>query len=497
MSSGKEWKIPEKDRDKVKELILSYGAIENDVSKNQYQIWRLRLGKSIFDLYSTGTLYNNQATSSEALELRDKIEEFSESKLQRTGKEVLIGLDETGKGEVIGHEVLCGVLFPLSLSKELGEIVGVDNTKSRKSFEYWDSLFSKIDFLRGKGLDFITQSISPLHLDLYHTNKIMDVVYKKIISELSRNIPLDKTSIVIDDYQIGDNLKLFLNSLEKKGVKVFIEEKADDTFLEAKLASIIAKRNREYIMKGINAQYKINSITVGSGNVSDPDTVKWLEAFKQTGKPWPWFIKQSFSTIRVLDGNTGKVKKIDPPIRHELISEDARRLSDERKLSTEGLRVSCPKCRSELKGILLTFDKDNNLDGRCTNCKQDIPDLNTTLLYYNGKVIPDSSIISGGVLSKDLNNKKFFENFTILLHPVVMQETDNRGGKSELGKITDIASYGRIRIVKLQDIKNYESKPDIEIINSAKSQDAIILTADMGQYAEGLGIDIFSLSFRF
>ena len=496
-STGKKWSISSEHQNKVKEMILSKGAIEEDVSKNKYQVWRLKIGKSIFDLFTNGTLYNNQATSEEVIELKEKLSEFSESNLLSTGKSVLIGLDETGKGEVFGHEVLCGVIFPSSISNELEEIIGLADTKSRKTFEYWDNLFSKIDFLRGKGLDFIIQTIPPWHIDKFHINKIMDIVYKKIISEISRNTPLDQTSIVIDNYQIEDNLNSFLNSLSRKGVKTIIEEKADDKYLEAKLASILAKREREKIMKGINERFKIDGLVAGSGNVTDPNTVKWLSAWKQSNQPWPWFVKQSFSTIRKLDGKIGKVKKIDPPIKHELISSEARSLFDEGKLSTESLRVSCPHCGFELKAVLLTFSDSKNLEGRCTKCKKVIQDLNTTLFYYNGVVLPDTSIILAGILSKDLQQGKFFENFTILLNPRVMEESDNQGGRAELGRIGDIASYGRIRMIKLQDFENYESKPDDEIIASAKKNNAIILTADMGQYAKGLGMDIFSLSLKF
>jgi len=151
----------------------------------------------------------------------------------------------------------------------------VADTKSRKTFEYWDKLFSELDLLQAKGLLFITQTIPPWHIDKYNTNKIMDVTYKKIIAELIRNLPLEKTSLVIDDYQIADNLIGFLHSLEKKGVTIKIQQKADDKFLEAKLASILAKREREKMMSGINQRFKIDGVPPGSGNLSDPETKVW------------------------------------------------------------------------------------------------------------------------------------------------------------------------------------------------------------------------------
>jgi len=488
------WNIPSEKQDEVKQLILSYGAIEKDVSKNQYQVWRLAIGKSIFDLYKTGTLYNNQATSGEVLELREKLSDFSTSNFLDTGKEIKIGLDETGKGELFGHEFLCGVSFPKSLTKEVKETIGLADTKSRRTFDYWDKLFSGFDLLQGKGLCFITKTIPPWHIDLYNTNKIMDVVYKKIISDLIRDLPLEQTSLVIDNYQLDDNLRYFLQGLEKKGAMVKIEEKADDKFLEAKLASTIAKRDREKMMKGINERFKIAGQQPGSGNLTDPDTQKWLKLWKESGEEWPWFVKKSVSTIWKLDGKIGKVKKIDPPIRHELIAKNAKKLFEEGKLSVSSLRVSCPHCGSELNAVKLTPDTNMRLEGRCISCNKVITDLNTTLFYYNGYIVPDSSAILSGTLSKDLQKGKFFENFTVFLHPRMLEECDNPGGKAELGRISDIANTGRISVVTLQDIIDYNTKADDEIVNAARKNNAIIFTKDRGQYAKASGFDLFVLT---
>lgn len=123
-----------------------------------------------------------------------------------------------------------------------------------------------------------------------------------------------------------------------------------------------------------------------------------------------------------------------------------------------------------------------------------IDDISTTLLYYNGCLVPDTSAILSGIPSKDLDRGKFFENFTILLHPRVSDECDNPGGKAELGRISDIANTGRIRLTKLIDFMNYETKADDEILESAKKKNAIILTKDMGQYASASGLDVFTIT---
>jgi len=496
---GKRWTIPEDLHDKVKELISSYDAVEIDVSKNQYQKWRLAIGKSNFDLFTTGTLYNNQASSETVLKLRKEISSFSTSNFQDTKKAFRIGLDETGKGELFGHEVLCGVVFPSSLTKEIDARIGLANTKSRRTFQYWDDLFSEFAKLQDKGLLYKTQTIPPWDIDLYNTNKIMDIVYKKIIGDLCRNIAFQDTSLVIDDYGLDDNLKHFLKGLEKQGMLIKIETKADDKFLETKLASIIAKRQREKSMKGINERFRIEGKIPGSGNLSDQDTTEWLKKWKKSGKEWPWFVKKSISTIRIMDGKFSKVKKIDPPIRHEIISNKARKLFDEGKLSSDNLRVSCPECGGELQAILFAKSSSDQYEGRCPSCKKLIPDLKKTLFYYSGVILPDTSAIIAGIISKDLQpgGGKFFENYTILLNPKVIDECENKGGKAELGRIAEIGSFDRINLITLQEIIGYDLKTDDEVIASAKKNGAIMITADMGQYVKGIGLDLFSIALKF
>ena len=125
-------------------------------------------------------------------------------------------------------------------------------------------------------------------------------------------------------------------------------------------------------------------------------------------------------------------------------------------------------------------------------------DVSMTLQYYNGIVIPDTSAILAGILSKDLGNgsEHFFENFRILLHSKVYDECDSKGGRSELGRIGDFASVGRIKMEKIDDVDTFETI-DKQVVLSAKKHNAILLTADMGQYSLGIGTNIFGISLKF
>ena len=311
--SGQKWTILDGRADEIKDLIRSYGAIEDGTLKSDAEIWRLRIDRSIFTLYKTGTLYNDQMAGGQMLELRERISALCTPGFERTGREIMIGLDETGKGEVAGDEVLCGVCFPSELYREIAKMVGATDTKSRHTSKYWDALSSRIGQLASRGLDFYIERISPQDVDKYNINRLMDEAYKGIISHLTHEGSPGRTSIVLDDYNIGDGLRSYLRGLEEAGTEVIVTNRADDRFLEAKLAAALAKAERGRIMAGINAEFQINGLSIGSGSPADERTTKWLLAWKGSGQPWPWFIKTSYSTIRKIDGLSGNARKSSRP----------------------------------------------------------------------------------------------------------------------------------------------------------------------------------------
>jgi ribonuclease HII len=487
---SKTWKnVSEEDAERVKEFLLANNGVEDKNVKGIGEKWRVRLEKSVFTYYDKGTLFCNKAS----IEDIEKISKIIGEKIGTTEKHFLIGLDETGKGEVLGHCILAGVLFPSSLLKEIDYILGSSDTKKRRTTQYWNGLFLELDRMKRKGLIFLIEKIPPWHVDKYNVNKIMDVVYQRILSQLMREVKPKDCRIVLDDYGIGSNLLKYLDFLESQGAEIKVEIKADEKYAEVRLASVVAKREKEKVMEAINKTYAINGYSVGSGNANDPVTLKWIERWKETGKPWPWFVKQSFKPI-------GKpVKKMEPPIRHDLLSQDSKILFDEGKLSIESLNILCPHCGNILKSCKITPSEEGGLVGRCPNedCNKIISNLNTTLLYYCGYIVPDSSVILAGVISMDLDTKRFFDGFTFVLLPEVRKECDSPGGKKEFEKLGNFASIGRINLIDFDTKKiNYNgSLPKDEIIvNVAKKINAIIYTRDRGMYGTAISKNIFCLT---
>lgn len=432
----------------VRDYLLKEGGREDQNITSTAEAWRVRFSEATFTCYRSGTLFSTGSTDPAVQRAWEYITSLSGSRFEPPTKEFLIGLDETGKGEVIGHTVLVGVYIPSHLASELERLVSVANTKHKREVGYWDELFHQIDRFKGKGLQFLVEKIPPWHVDRYNLNKIMDVVYQRILSVFFRHVESSRCRVVIDNYGVGGILGRYLRAVEKTGAEVVVVSGADDRFLESRVAAVLAKRERENVIEALrnSPDFQVGGQTVGSGNAGDPQTVAWLKAWKAAGRGWPWFVKRSFRTVREMEGISGKILKEAPPIREDILSPEFLEELRKGRLSITSLSVICPSCGAVSKAALVTPEGSGNFVGRCIKCKRPVPELGFSLRYYCGYVLPDSNVITGGLLSKDLGHSRFFEGFSVLLDAIVRRECDTPGGKQELGKLARFAAIGRIRL---------------------------------------------------
>lgn len=499
--SNRTWKITEPEKaDKIKEWLLSNGGKEDDKITSAHESWRIRYSDATITLYKKGTLFITDSNDEVVVEVHNFIDSLLGSRFVSPSRKLLIGFDETGKGEVIGHTVLVGVIFPAELFQEIERDIGVADSKVKHTVAYWDDIFRKIDFYSAKGLKFIIEKIPPWDIDRYNINKLLDITYQRILLQLTRNLPLNETRVVIDDYGIGFNLKKFLKSLGNAGTETVMTTKADDKYLESRVASLIAKREQQKVVDAIsrNPEFQIKGHVLGSGNAGDPDTVAWLKAWKATGMQWPWFVKRSFKNIREIDGIAQEPKKYPPPINEKLLSKEFRDKFESGELNISTLSVVCP-CGAVSKSIKLT-PQNNQTTPICIACGKEMANVGLTLRYYCGRVLPDTSAIARGVISKDLEGRRFFENFTFLLHPVTRFESDQHSGsKKELERLGHFSSICRIRLLQTNLIPDASKLSNLErdeyILKGALENNAIIITADNGMKgaAQAKGLFVMEL----
>jgi len=497
MKGRTEKAVPEAVAAKIKEFLLSKGAAEDAELKGRSELWRLRYEGSVFTYYKTGSLYFSGGENDKLDQVYARISELLGRKLEEPEKSVLIGLDETGKGEVLGHSVLCVVRITKDILKRLDQVLSTVDTKKRKSFAYWDSLGREMDKFRNRGMVYEIETIPPWDVDRYNVNKIMDVVYQRLLSRVLLGVNPLECRVILDDYGTGKNLSEYFSMLHKAGAEVRVESKADEHYVEVRAAAATAKWRQQMNMRKLNEKFSLPDAPIGSGNAGDPVTLKWLHEWKKSGKEWPWIVKTSFSTVRTIDGLKGRARKSDPPIRHELLSTDSRKSFREGCLSTSSLTIVCPGCGVNASACKLTPETNGELVGRCVNCDEIIRDLSTTLRYYCGFVLPDSSVLIAGSISRDLERKGFFAGFTLLFHPLVRKETDTPGGKKELERLGDFSAMGRIVFHTVEGKEDIDkAQHDLALIANAKNNDAILVTFDRGMYGNAVSQGVFCLTMK-
>jgi ribonuclease HII len=222
---------------------------------------------------------------------------------------LLLGIDDAGRGPVIGPMVLAGCIMKEEDEKSLKEL-GVRDSKllSQKRREFLEKKIKEI-CVAWKRFKITPDEIdSGLNKNL-NLNQVEAFIAAKIINELILNLSLkDKKEIkvILDCPSINTTswknqmlgfLKEFNKSLEPSKINIVCEHKADSKYICVGAASILAKTLREKEVLEIKKQINMD---FGSGYPSDPLTIKFLkdnlEKHRGSG-----IIRKSWKTVKNLE----------------------------------------------------------------------------------------------------------------------------------------------------------------------------------------------------
>ena len=191
-----------------------------------------------------------------------------------------LGIDDAGRGPVIGPMVLAGCLIDEKTEAKLKKL-GVKDSKqlTQKRREFLSNIIkeeaetfeiiiipaSKIDDKNAKGTKL---------------NELEALVCAKIINKINKGFK--KIKVVVDCpspsiVKWQDFLKTKIKNLSN--LEVSCEHKADKNHVSVSAASVLAKCVREKEMAKLREKY---GDEIGSGYTSDPATIRFLE--KHAGK---------------------------------------------------------------------------------------------------------------------------------------------------------------------------------------------------------------------
>ena len=133
---SQKWKVDTNTADEIKRYLIQQGGLEDKDIKSENEVWRVKFSDATLTYYKSGTLFCTASRDTSIKKVWEFISSRAESRFIPPTKDFLIGLDEVGKGEILGHTILVGAIFPKIIFNELEWRVGVADTKKRRSTAY-------------------------------------------------------------------------------------------------------------------------------------------------------------------------------------------------------------------------------------------------------------------------------------------------------------------------------------------------------------------------
>ncbi|MGQ4832922.1 MAG: ribonuclease HII [Candidatus Asgardarchaeia archaeon] len=204
----------------------------------------------------------------------------------------IAGIDEAGRGPVIGPMVIVGVVIEKSKLSLLSSL-GVRDSKmlsSKKRESLYPELLKILD-------DYKIVVVQPSEIDArFSKNLTMNSLelekMAKIIIELNPNVVyVDCPDIKPERF--SEELRRIIN----KGIRIVAAHNADKKYPIVSAASIIAKVTRDRYIKEYMAQYG----DIGSGYPSDPKTISFLKTYYKRHYKWPAIVRKTWSTVKVIE----------------------------------------------------------------------------------------------------------------------------------------------------------------------------------------------------
>jgi ribonuclease HII len=189
-----------------------------------------------------------------------------------------LGIDDAGRGPIIGPMVLSGVLLDKNSKKAL-ENKGIADSKTLQHSTRMN--LSKL--IQESALAFHTVMSSPKEIDKaifdkINLNTLEAMKTAEIINEINSGIfKKEKIKVIVDCPSINtikwrQTLMGFIEN--PKNLQVICEHKADANHLSVAAASILSKVKREEEVSKLKSQYG----DLGSGYPSDPATKEFLKS---------------------------------------------------------------------------------------------------------------------------------------------------------------------------------------------------------------------------
>jgi len=215
------------------------------------------------------------------------------------------GIDEAGRGPMIGPMVICGVLIDPEKLPELKQI-GARDSKTL-SHAQRVRLKKGIEQIASK---IVIRSVSAAKIDRLRKRTTMNEIEIAEFSSIAKTLNpqilyLDAADVKADRFgiKVGE-----LSGLASQGAVIISEHKADSKYPIVSAASIIAKVERDRAISEYHKKYG----DFGSGYPSDPKTVDFVKILVSNNQKLPPVVRKSWESVRkILDEKSAEQSTLD------------------------------------------------------------------------------------------------------------------------------------------------------------------------------------------
>jgi ribonuclease HII len=208
------------------------------------------------------------------------------------------GVDDAGRGPIIGPLVIGGVVLPRECIKDLLSM-GVKDSKLLTPITR-THLAERIRVLATR---MSLREIQPKEIDdvVLHGGKLRKLNYlearvmAEVINELRPSeVYVDASDV--NEKRYGEDVRSFLTN-ELKTIKIVSEHHADRNYPPVSAASIIAKVHRDLVIENLHAEYG----DFGSGYITDSKTMRFLRDYRRLHDAYPPIVRVSWKTAKEIE----------------------------------------------------------------------------------------------------------------------------------------------------------------------------------------------------
>jgi ribonuclease HII len=210
-------------------------------------------------------------------------------------RELICGIDEAGRGPVIGPLVIGCVVLDSEGSKKLRNLSVRDSKKVPR-----DKRAELEPIIKETAVEWSLIKISPGEIDLLRQKHSLNLIEAMKTAEMVLSLECAPTKIIVDAADpVAEDYRQRIISCLTSGNEDFTipeivsEHKADDRYVEVSAASILAKVERDRDIEKL----KMIHGELGSGYPSDEVTMGFLKELIKSGCELPSYVRRSWNTV--------------------------------------------------------------------------------------------------------------------------------------------------------------------------------------------------------